>query len=63
MLIDLLSPKLVLCGHMHYRYQTNIITDGNKQTEVYCLADIQQGDAAIAIFRAKADGEIEKVFT
>lgn len=61
LLINLLSPKLVLCGHMHYKYQSTVFTGGYAKTEIYCLAEIQQGDDAIAIFHATPDGNIKNV--
>ncbi|MBW4619850.1 MAG: metallophosphoesterase [Cyanosarcina radialis HA8281-LM2] len=59
--IDLLAPKLVLCGHMHYKYQTKIVTGDGTNTAIYCLANVSQGDDAIAIFRATSDGNFRNI--
>ncbi|MBD2300626.1 metallophosphoesterase [Nostoc sp. FACHB-190] len=61
MLVDLLLPKVVLCGHIHYKHYTHIVTSDNRKIEIYCLADINKGDAAIELFRVTPDGEIQKV--
>ncbi|GBE93131.1 metallophosphoesterase [Nostoc cycadae] len=61
MLVDLLLPKLVLCGHMHCKYRTKIITSDNQRIDICCLADINQGDAAIALFHVTPHGELQEV--
>jgi lariat debranching enzyme len=61
MLVDLLAPKLVFCGHMHYKYQTQIVTGESRKIEIYCLADVRQDDDAIAVFRVKSDGSFQNI--
>lgn len=63
MLVDLLKPKLVLCGHMHCRYQRTIPHLSGGSTSVYCLADIRQEFKALAFFRVDEAGCISEVTT
>jgi lariat debranching enzyme len=53
MLVDLLQPRLVLCGHMHRGYRRTI-----GDTRFACLAHVMHGDDAFAVFERTATGEI-----
>ena len=55
LLVDLLEPKLVACGHMHHAYEEIIEHPSGNQTSVICLGHITQRSDAIAIMRW--DGE------
>jgi Icc-related predicted phosphoesterase len=55
LLVDLLEPKLVACGHMHHAYEEIIEHPSGNQTRVICLGHITQRSDAIAIMRW--DGE------
>ncbi|MBZ8181892.1 metallophosphoesterase [Oscillatoria salina] len=58
-LIDLLQPQLVLCGHMHLSYRNQIQVAPGKFTEICCLNKVAWSNQdAIAIFRLTADGQI-----
>lgn len=50
MLIELVEPQLVFCGHMHTRHQTTLLSPSGHTTSVYCLANIAQGQDALAFF-------------
>jgi len=49
LLVDLLEPKLVACGHMHHAYEEIIEHPSGRQTRVVCLGHITQRSDAIAI--------------
>lgn len=46
LLIELLAPGLVLCGHMHLPYRRRI-----GESAVCCVANVAAGTAAVAMFR------------
>ena len=55
LLVDLLEPKLVACGHMHHAHEEVIAHPSGNETHVICLGHITQRSDAIAIMRW--DGE------
>ncbi|WP_045054629.1 metallophosphoesterase [Aliterella atlantica] len=61
MLIEFLQPKLVLCGHMHKSYRNQVSFSPGTVTDICCLANVQQGKDAIAIFKLAPDGTIVEV--
>lgn len=61
MLVEFLQPKLVLCGHMHKRYRQQISFSSGISTNICCLANVPQGQDAIAIFQLTSDGKIMEV--
>lgn len=61
MLIEFLQPKLVLCGHMHKSYRNRVSFTPEVFTDICCLANVQQGKDAIAIFKLSPDGTIVEV--
>ena len=50
MLVDILNPKLVLCGHMHKKYQNSIQLESGCKSDIVCLASIHQGDDVFEVF-------------
>lgn len=50
LLVDALQPKLVLCGHLHRSYATEIQHPSGKKTSVRCLASVEQGREAYGYF-------------
>lgn len=49
LLIDALSPRLVLCGHMHRRYRQTLNIQG-RQVAVECLASLHENEDGFAVF-------------
>ncbi len=62
MLVDELKPKLVVCGHLHKSYRNKISLTSGDFTDICCLANVQSGADAIAIFHLSKTGEISEVF-
>jgi lariat debranching enzyme len=60
MLVELLRPSLVLCGHMHERRRAAIALPG-MQAEVCCLASLHEGREAIALFERTTDGSLREI--
>ena len=60
LLIKTLQPKLVLFGHMHQKYQTTLKM--RRQIEICCLANVQQGKDAIAVFKVDKEQIIPNYF-
>lgn len=60
-LVDLLRPRLVLCGHLHRTYRAELLYDDGTKGRVCCLPEIKRGTEAVAIFEAKRNGEIEEL--
>lgn len=60
MLIELLQPKLVLCGHMHERRRAEIVA-GGARVLVHCLASMHEGREAVAVFERAADGVLREI--
>lgn len=56
LLIELLSPKLVLAGHMHLRHRGTI-----GASPVVCLASVHEAMQSIAVFERTLDGEIVEI--
>ena len=61
--MEMLEPRLVLCGHMHERYRNRVTLESGKTSEICCLANITQGRDAIAVYRLGTDGEIEEIWS
>ncbi len=53
LLVDALQPQLVLCGHLHRRYATTLQHPNGQQSRVRCLASVDQGTDAFAVFRVQ----------
>ncbi|HXU07523.1 MAG TPA: metallophosphoesterase, partial [Blastocatellia bacterium] len=60
-LMDLLSPKLVLCGHMHKKYRNQVTTKSGAAVEICCLANVERGEDSVAFFRSGDNGVITEV--
>ena len=56
LLIELLSPKLVLAGHMHYRHGGLI-----GSSPVVCLASVHEAMDSIAVFETTPGGAIVEI--
>lgn len=50
MVMDLLEPQLVLCGHMHKRYRRALESSPEHTINVACMAHVMQKQASIAVF-------------
>lgn len=57
-LIDVLEPRLVLCGHMHKRYKTVLQHSNGKYTTVVCLASVPQGKDSFEIFSTNSENDV-----
>lgn len=51
LIIEILEPELVICGHMHKKYKKQIKLNSNKLVNICCLANVEQGFDSIAIFK------------
>lgn len=60
LVIEFLEPKLVLCGHMHKKYRSQIVTESGKTVNVCCLTNVKQGRDSIALFEYDCDKQIIK---
>lgn len=60
-LVELLSPRLVLCGHMHKKYRNQIRLKSGAAVDVCCLSNVQQGQDSVAFFRISEDGAIAEI--
>lgn len=60
-LVDLLQPRLVLCGHMHRAYRATLSYADGTTGHVCCLPEIAAGIEAVAVFEVKGDGGIEEL--
>jgi Icc-related predicted phosphoesterase len=56
LLVELLSPKLVLAGHMHERHRGAI-----GSSPVVCLASVHQAMESIAVFEATPGGAVAQI--
>jgi hypothetical protein len=57
LLIDLLKPQYVFCGHMHHPWEAEIKRSSGETTRVICLADVPDSDQYARFFYVK-NGEI-----
>jgi lariat debranching enzyme len=60
MLIELLRPKVVFCGHMHERRRAEVTLPG-ASVPVHCLASMHEGKEAIAVFEQGTDGALREI--
>lgn len=58
LLMELLAPRLLLCGHMHKRYRNRISLMSGAIVDVCCLASVRQGQDSVAFFRIGEDETI-----
>jgi lariat debranching enzyme len=61
LLVELLNPQLVLCGHMHMRYETELETSDGTISRIYCLGRVEQGRDGFAVFGITPTGKIIEV--
>ncbi|AKF81582.1 metallophosphoesterase [Myxococcus fulvus 124B02] len=57
---EALQPRLVLCGHLHKHYRGTLKWPSGAQTPVCCLASVEQGAEAFAIFQVSR-GALQEV--
>ncbi|HRI63879.1 MAG TPA: metallophosphoesterase [Polyangium sp.] len=62
LLMEVLEPRLVLCGHMHKRYHHRLRLESGKFVDVRCLAHMDAGRDAVAIYRVAEDGTLVEVW-
>lgn len=60
LLVDALQPRLVLCGHLHRRYARTLQHPSGQRSLVRCLASVEQGDDAFAVFQCQ-EGTLQEV--
>lgn len=48
--VDLFAPKLVLCGHQHHYYSTELIHQAGAITKIFCLDEIRSKEGSLALF-------------
>ncbi|MGD1805215.1 metallophosphoesterase [Dapis sp. BLCC M126] len=58
MLVYELKPKLVVCSHLHKIYRNKISLTSGNLTDIFCLANVQSGADAIAIFHLSKTGKV-----
>ncbi|WP_338866455.1 metallophosphoesterase [Myxococcus stipitatus] len=56
LLAEALHPKLVLCGHLHKSYRGALIHASGADSQVCCLASVEQGPEAFAVFQVSPLG-------
>lgn len=61
LLVDLLKPALVLCGHLHQPYRSVVTHPCGARTQICALDHVRAGDGAIAVFARHSDGRLEEV--
>ncbi|MEW6736814.1 MAG: metallophosphoesterase [Acidobacteriota bacterium] len=61
LIIEMLEPRLVLCGHMHKRYRKRVTLESSKMVDVCCLANVEQGVNSVAIYRLLDTGDLVEV--
>jgi hypothetical protein len=59
LLVDLLRPKLVLCGHMHSSFRVELVHDSGDVSRICCLADVASGAEGFALFEVTPEGPRE----
>lgn len=62
MLMEVLEPRLVVCGHLHKRYRNRVRLESGAVADVRCLANIDKGRDAAAIFAIQEQGDIVEVW-
>lgn len=62
LLMEVLEPRLVLCGHMHKSYRNRVRLESGEEANVRCLASMHQAREAVAIFEVAADGSMAEIW-
>ena len=60
LLVELLSPQIVFCGHMHARHRGELRA-GARRVPVVCLASIREGKDAVAILERTETGALREL--
>ncbi len=61
LLIEILQPKLVLCGHLHFKYRYVFNSSSQLVSNICCLANVKQGQDSLAVFRIAPDLKITEI--
>lgn len=61
LLVETLQPKLVLCGHLHFKYRYSWSRSPGITSKICCLANVQQGKDSLAVFCLTPESEIIEV--
>ena len=60
--VELLEPQLVLCGHQHYPYRTDITTASGRTSRICCLDQVDPArPGCVALFRWTPGEGIEQL--
>ena len=62
LLMEVLEPRVLLCGHMHKRYRNRVRLESGKTTDVCALANVDEGRDSAAVFHVAPDGAIAEVW-
>ena len=60
LLIEALKPKLVLFGHMHYKYCCLFPLNNEMTSNICCLANVKKGQDSLAVFSLDCSGIIKE---
>jgi hypothetical protein len=62
LLVDMLEPRLVLCGHMHKRYRNVIHYPSGREGQLCCMDKVRHTNPnALAVFRTEGDGALVEI--
>lgn len=55
-LIELLEPRVVFCGHMHWSYRSVVPVSDGREVPVHCLANVESGSEACSFYSVNEIG-------
>ncbi len=61
LLIEALKPKLVLFGHMHFKYRCLFPLDKEMISNICCLANVKKGKDSLAVFSCDSSEIIQEI--
>jgi Icc-related predicted phosphoesterase len=61
LIMEILEPRLVVCGHMHKKYRKQVTLESGKIIDVCCLANVEQGSNSIAIYKVLNTGDLLEI--